>query len=520
MELDININAGLDSPSWTTKAKRRPLPGRSSIESSDSSISNPSLFDLHTLGSSNTLPNLISSRPGSSPSAGSFSFSSTTGRQLKAVLPGKLESLESNISLPNEDVVTDVELVTAMAARLAQLETALRDSRALMKIRDMDIGQLSRQIESLKNVKNHDDLVRSLEDKADALQEKLERMEAFLKKYDMIWDDGNFPDSDSDEGDENFQAQPMVFPYDIIALKRRISELNEIAGDGTAEIIQLDGLKTLRLKQALSIKIFQNGLVLNQGPFRAFSVKASKLFMRDMVDGYFPYELKDKHPDGVPFELIDLHTQQYVSVQDKYSIFGGQGYTLNDVERPKLWRPPVMHSQENLLDTESGSYPISTQQQQNSELKLETKSKRTDPPTIHTKTSQSEIHQETREGFIAKLPKTLIHNGNIVEVRDSIKELLQTSCTSQPFEKHIIPVIHDSTLPTTRLKVTTDVAELDVLMNQLQTIQQLYDAIAPHATEGFEIRSRMIQVGESYHRHWTLKDAGLTPSARLYLKNN
>jgi hypothetical protein len=28
------------------------------------------------------------------------------------------------------------------------------------------------------------------------------------------------------------------------------------------------------------------------------AVESAKAFMRDLVDGYFPYEMKDSHPNG------------------------------------------------------------------------------------------------------------------------------------------------------------------------------------------------------------------------------
>ena len=33
----------------------------------------------------------------------------------------------------------------------------------------------------------------------------------------------------------------------------------------------------------------------------------------DILDGYFPYDLKKKYPEGVPLKMVDKTTELYVS---------------------------------------------------------------------------------------------------------------------------------------------------------------------------------------------------------------
>ena len=37
------------------------------------------------------------------------------------------------------------------------------------------------------------------------------------------------------------------------------------------------------------------------GPFRPFTEPTTQQCIQDIMDGYFPTELQDRYPDGVPF---------------------------------------------------------------------------------------------------------------------------------------------------------------------------------------------------------------------------
>ena len=56
---------------------------------------------------------------------------------------------------------------------------------------------------------------------------------------------------------------------------------------------------------------YKNGLMVKRGPFRAADSKSYKIFVDDIVDGYFPSEYKEEYPDGVIFDLLDKHWYEY-----------------------------------------------------------------------------------------------------------------------------------------------------------------------------------------------------------------
>lgn len=67
--------------------------------------------------------------------------------------------------------------------------------------------------------------------------------------------------------------------------------------------------------------------MMHDGPFRAYIDPASRMFLKDLTDGYFPYEMKGRYPDGVPFSVVDSRSDDYAS-QRKRVMFAGQGNVL------------------------------------------------------------------------------------------------------------------------------------------------------------------------------------------------
>ncbi|KAL6268552.1 hypothetical protein P5V15_001687 [Pogonomyrmex californicus] len=78
---------------------------------------------------------------------------------------------------------------------------------------------------------------------------------------------------------------------------------------------------------------------INGGTLRSYDNPTTISFIRDILDGYFPSELQQEYPDGVPFMIEDRRTELYV---DDSSSFPGQGYRLRK-------QSPV----DNLLSTSS-----------------------------------------------------------------------------------------------------------------------------------------------------------------------
>lgn len=51
----------------------------------------------------------------------------------------------------------------------------------------------------------------------------------------------------------------------------------------------------------MALKFYKNGVSVNGGPLRSYNDPTAISFIRDILDGYFPSELQQEYPDGVPF---------------------------------------------------------------------------------------------------------------------------------------------------------------------------------------------------------------------------
>ena len=46
-------------------------------------------------------------------------------------------------------------------------------------------------------------------------------------------------------------------------------------------------------------------------PFYPYYSKQAQSMLSDILDGYFPYDLKEKYPEGVPLKPIDMVDETY-----------------------------------------------------------------------------------------------------------------------------------------------------------------------------------------------------------------
>ncbi|TPX41524.1 hypothetical protein SeMB42_g05541 [Synchytrium endobioticum] len=245
----------------------------------------------------------------------------------------------------------DLDLVTSMASRLNKLEAEIRLLKRDIQTKNSTITKLEQEIQLHQQTTRHHDehaaKVEFLEIKCRTLASQVDEMESFLARYDMIWENGT--SHGGSLGPSRQSSRPVsaasslhssgsrhsllgtpitAFPYEIDRIRSRIAELNIVAGEGVA-YVHSSGRSAASLKTLapLPLSIYRNGLALRSGPFRPFTDKSTKMFMRDLLDGYFPFELKDQFPDGVPFDLRDYHTT-FFDDTPKYVPFSGTGHVV------------------------------------------------------------------------------------------------------------------------------------------------------------------------------------------------
>ena len=64
----------------------------------------------------------------------------------------------------------------------------------------------------------------------------------------------------------------------------------------------------------MQIGFFKDGLILRGFPFRAYHSKEAQSILSDILEGYFPFDLKHKFPDGVELQIIDHTEENYADV--------------------------------------------------------------------------------------------------------------------------------------------------------------------------------------------------------------
>ncbi len=149
-----------------------------------------------------------------------------------------------------------------------------------------------------------------------------------------------------------------IFHVDYHTFKRKVEALNEIIYSEPAQVRKDPyNSKTARIVQStdytekIPITFYADGILIRRGPFRRNDSASFKAFCRDILDGYFPSDFKEQHPDGVLFELIDRHFDSYTSERSA-------GRTLVDGSIPQLQQSAPSFAQaltqEQLLQKMSG----------------------------------------------------------------------------------------------------------------------------------------------------------------------
>ena len=102
------------------------------------------------------------------------------------------------------------------------------------------------------------------------------------------------------------------FAVDVARLRRSIRELNAVAGEGKGAVVTApNGDRRVEMPTPMALTLWRDGFAVEDGDFRGFEEEKNRAFVRDLVDGYFPYEFKDTHPEGVPFRLIDKSDERH-----------------------------------------------------------------------------------------------------------------------------------------------------------------------------------------------------------------
>ncbi|KAI8919579.1 hypothetical protein BC831DRAFT_515849 [Entophlyctis helioformis] len=152
------------------------------------------------------------------------------------------------------------DMVTLLASRLSKVESELQARLRDIRDRDVSISILQSQVEQLKSMAG---IGGDASDYIDDIQRTLSRLGV---KHSVPLN--------------AHPSNPSRFPFNMKRLQQSILELNLIAGDGVSSVV-MDG----------------NAIIGSAGGAKTIGrLKAPDPI--PLLDGYFPYELKDRYPDG------------------------------------------------------------------------------------------------------------------------------------------------------------------------------------------------------------------------------
>lgn len=77
------------------------------------------------------------------------------------------------------------------------------------------------------------------------------------------------------------------------------------------EVYSENGVHKFRKAEPLPMAFFGNGIAIKGFKFFPYKTKESLQILSDLVDGYFPYVLKHKYPNGVFLNVVDKIAVKY-----------------------------------------------------------------------------------------------------------------------------------------------------------------------------------------------------------------
>ncbi|XP_037684007.1 UBX domain-containing protein 11 isoform X8 [Choloepus didactylus] len=290
----------------------------------------------------------------------------------------------------------DSDLMVSMTRKLQDLEQQVKSQTAEMLSKDQKILALEDLVQSLQQHQGEVTLQRQeeLETMCMQLQRQVGEMERFLSDYGLQWvgepmdQEDSEVKTDSEEGERDWKTTKKFWkPGDSVVppevdfdrLLASLKDLSELVVEGETQVTPVPGGARLRVLEPIPLKLYWNGIIMFDGPFRPFYDPSTQRCLRDILDGFFPSELQRLYPDGVPFQVSDLRHQIYP--EDGLGPFPGEGRVVGR-QRMRKTSDRMEHSGSRM----------------------------------------------TAEKFLNRLPKCVIRQGEVIDIRGPIRDTLQNYC--------------------------------------------------------------------------------------------
>lgn len=322
---------------------------------------------------------------------------------------------------------SDFELMSSMMQKISQLEKKVKTQAVDIEHKARQIAVLEQKLNLFQEAKeksaSNENQDEELVQLCLKLQNQVCEMEKFLNDYGMIWVGGH--EEHYEQANSQFPAatckrKSFEMNYDLVM--QNIQELNIAAGEGESHVTAIPGGAKLTQKSSIPLWLYKNGIVIFSGPFRSYQDPITQECMQDLMDGFFPSELQDRFPNGVPLQVHDKRDEEFI-VRRPWTEFPGRGQTIDGARRQSVDRSEQ---------------------------------------TISTAPKQSQIPGKklSMEQFLRKLPETVVKAGKVISIRDSVKTHLQGFPDGA--KSHSATTVETSALQALRERKTVTLSAKDV----------------------------------------------------------
>ncbi|ORX42991.1 hypothetical protein BCR36DRAFT_415838 [Piromyces finnis] len=435
----------------------------------------------------------------------------------------------------NENIINNENRLSTITARVKKLEQQLSITMKELQEKNNIIYELKKELKerNLLLKSSSDEKILLLEKKIKKSQKKLELAYNYLKHYNITIDDDDKSEIESDQSvfgdDVNNDTKGFIheFPYDFNQFSKQIKFLNHLSEEGIGQIVQhKNGAYTIKMPEPQILNVYSNGFIFDN-QFHSFSEKDSILFIKEIVDGYFPFQLKDKYPEGVPFKLIDNHLSYYNN-RPSYSPFSGKGVLVKPLSSSM-----ASENSDNLSLDEKLNINTSYEGKESNKLissQIDTCSENNKNNNINNKSTEAILLESTKKSFLDILPKNTVKDGYIIDIKKATNNILFKE------EKDLIEMgvedddedisletgkgnINSENEKITTIKIRNNTKEYIVQMKYSDTIKLLKENLEKKlCIKKDQFKLKMPFQFNDFEDYKTLEESSLIPNACLYIE--
>jgi UBX domain-containing protein 11 len=280
-------------------------------------------------------------------------------------LPSSLLKIGPNANISMNEVSSgksESDFTTSLLTRLADAEEETKSLRkqileknARLSAAEHENGQLRAVVEAPSHLL---DEINNLKSENFSLEKQIVDMEEFLHDYGLQWVGGS-DSSTKNSREEAKKSDESSGRLNYGAFAAKIEELNSLLSSEPTQI-KTDAKRgkivhASELFESISVTVYSDGIMIRRGPFRDIKTESYELFVRDVMDGFFPSEFRDEFPDGVMFHLIDKHNASYVGSRDHIDGALSRDQLLGKVHKTVLKDGNIISVRQDLVNFIDGT---------------------------------------------------------------------------------------------------------------------------------------------------------------------